>query len=223
MTTRRDYVQAVMNTIDRISRVGLENKKVPKLRVDLHGADLRHISMIGMNLAHANLRETRLGFATLNEADLSGANLESANLHRAFLQDSNLSRSNLREAILSDTNLSGANLSRADLRDADFTYTEFGAADLSDALIRNANLSGARFRRTAQAHASEPQIPGTHFARLTQSQLDEAVADSFNPPIIDEGVVDYATGKQLVWRGAAVNRSHLLGWHFLQSPASPGG
>ena len=111
----------------------------------------------------------------------------------------------LRETILSDTNLSGANLSRADLRDADFTYAEFGAADLSDALIRNANLSGARFRRTAQAHASEPQVPGTHFAKLTQSQLDEAIADSFNPPIIDEGIVDYATGKQLVWRGAAID------------------
>ena len=205
MTTQRDYVQAAMNLIDKLRKNSLNDKKNAAFRVDLHGADLRHISMIGMNLAHANLREARLGFATLNEADLSGANLESANLHRAFLQDSNLSRANLRETILSDTNLSGANLSRADLRDEDFTYAEFGAADLSDALIRNANLSGARFRRTAQAHASEPQVPGTHFAKLTQSQLDEAVADSFNPPIIDEGVVDYATGKQLVWRGAAIN------------------
>ncbi len=207
MTTHRDYVQAAMNVIDRLRRIGLENKKIPKLRVDLHGADLRHISMIGMYMAHANLREARLGFATLSETDLSGANLESANLHRAFLQDSNLSRSNLREAILSDTNLSGANLSRADIRDADLTHAEFGAADFTNALLGNTNLSGARFRRTAQEHSSEPQIPGTHFARLTQSQLDEAVADSFNPPIIDEGVVDYATGKQLVWRGTAINRS----------------
>ena len=158
MTTQRDYVQAAMNLIDKLRKNSLNDKKNAAFRVDLHGADLRHISMIGMNLAHANLRETRLGFATLNEADLSGANLESANLHRAFL---------------------------------------------SDALLRNTNLSGARFRRAAQAHASEPQVPGTHFARLTQSQLDEAVADSFNPPKIDDGVVDYATGKQLVWRGAA--------------------
>ena len=203
MTTHRDYVQAAMNVIDKLRRDRPGYEKTAKIRVDLHGADLRHISMIGMNFAHANLREARLGFTTLSEADLSGANLEGANLHRAFLQDSNLSRTNLREAILSDTNLSGANLSRSDLRDADFTHAEFGAADLSDALLSNANLSGARFRRAAQVHASEPQVPGTHFARLTQSQLDEAVADSFNPPIIDEGVVDYATGKQLVWRGAA--------------------
>ena len=203
MTTQRDYVQAAMNLIDKLRKDSRNDKKTAIPRLDLHGADLTRISLIGMYLAHANLRETRLGFATLSEADLSGANLEGANLHRAFLQDSNLSRANLREAILSDTNLSGANLSRADLRDADFTHAEFGAADLSDALLRNANLTGARFRRTAQAHASEPQVPGTHFARLTQSQLDEAVADSFNPPIIDEGVVDYETGKQLVWRGAA--------------------
>ena len=207
MTTQRDYVQAAMNFIDKLRKDSLNDKKTAAFRVDLHGADLRHISMIGMYMAHANLREARLGFATLSETDLSGANLESANLHRAFLQDSNLSRTNLREAILSETNLSGANLSRADLRDADLTYAEFGAADFTNALLGNTNLSGARFRRTPQEHSSEPQIPGTHFARLTQSQLDEAVADSFNPPIIDEGVVDYETGKQLVWRGAAINRS----------------
>ena len=206
MTTHRDYVQAAMNFIDKLRKDSLNDKKTAAFRLDLHGADLRRISLIGMYMAHANLREARLGFATLSETDLSGANLESANLHRAFLQDSNLSRTNLREAILSDTNLSGANLSRSDLRDADFTHAEFGAADLSDALLSNTNLSGARFRRAAQAHASEPQVPGTHFARLTQNQLDEAVADAFNPPIIDEGVVDYETGKQLVWRGAASDR-----------------
>ena len=111
MTTHRDYVQAAMNLIDKLRKDSRNDKKTAIPRLDLHGADLTRISLIGMYLAHANLRETRLGFATLTEADLSGANLESANLHRAFLQDSNLSRANIREAILSDTNLSGANLS----------------------------------------------------------------------------------------------------------------
>ena len=56
-------------------------------------------------------------------------------------------------------------------------------------------------RKGTRVTASDPPISEDIFARLTQTQLDEARADPDNPPKIDGGTVDTETGKPLVWRG----------------------
>ena len=77
-----------------------------------------------------------------------------------------------------------ANLSGAVLANVNLSGSVLSDANLSDSVLSNANLSSARLQG----------VKG-----LIQDQLDEAVADPDNPPILD-GVLD-ADGNQLIWRG----------------------
>ena len=122
-------------------------------------------------------------------------------------------RSKLRKLVLmqgnfANFNLSGADLSRSILVRGDFTNSILAFADLSGTDVGGANfynttliecnLSGTRFNI---ASVRPDETTGSIVARnLTQAQLDQAVADPDNPPILD-GVIDPETGKQLVWRG----------------------
>ena len=61
--------------------------------------------------------------------------------------------------------------------------------NLNDVFLHGANLTGTNLKNCKG---------------LTQEQIDEAVADSDNPPTL-EGVVDANTGEPLVWRGAGAS------------------
>ena len=111
----------------------------------------------------------------LRDADISNLQLLSANLSCVWLTNANLSGARLQRANLSSARLRQANLSGVDLRYADLSNANLSRANLSSTLLRN--------------------VRG-----LTQTQLDEAVANAYNPPKL-EGVLDAETGKQLVWRG----------------------
>ena len=79
---------------------------------------------------------------------------------------------------------------------------------LGRAILTGADLSGARLLGT---HLSLANLSGTILSYsdfvgsnlpedLTQEQLDYAVADPDNPPILTD-VKDRKTGRPLVWRG----------------------
>ena len=132
----------------------------------------------------------------LRDANLIHLQVERANFSNAWLTNVNLS-----DAVLRRTNMSGARL-----RDADMTCADLGQADLSEAKLWGANLSGTILRRTnlsgsdlcgVDAVVPEHKIP---VSGLTQTQLDEAIADSGNPPKLD-GAIDAETNEQLIWRG----------------------
>ena len=123
-------------------------------------------------------RDARLAYAWLSNADLSQANLRRGDLTGARLRNANLSGAKLWNAALR-----GANMRDANLRDADLT-----GADMS-----NLDMSEAAFPMSSQGKTA-----------LTQSQLDQAIADPDNPPKLD-GVMDADTGKPLVWRGRAAS------------------
>ncbi len=98
-------------------------------------------------------------------------------------------------AILRRSDLSGAWLSGADFTDADLSRTvlhgtEFWAANLTGANFLGADISGAIFSDRLEGPA----------VGLTQAQIDSAMADPDDPPILD-GVLDAETGEPLVWRG----------------------
>ena len=124
----------------------------------------------GAYLRHAILARTRLDRAVFANADLSYSRLKGASL---------------RNAILRDTKLTGAKLSKANLCGA-----TLAGADLSDAMFENTNLSGTRL--------SDPES-GMTVHGLTQTQLDQAYADSFNSPVL-EGAIDATTRNPLTWR-----------------------
>ena len=202
----RDDVQAVMTAIggrnDMARRVNFS--------LNLQGADLGGMKLDQADLAGANLREANLVYAELRNANLSSAELTSANLYRATLTEANLSDARLPDATLfevladranlSNTRLYRTNLFRSTLFRADLSHANLTQANLSHVNLRCANLSGAVFGRVHRESLSG-FLSQDLFARLTQSQLDEAKADPDNPPQIDDGTLDTETGEPLVWRG----------------------
>ena len=81
-----------------------------------------------------------------------------------------------------------ANLTGADLSGASLWGTNLSAADLSGTNLSYSDFVGAKLPKD-----------------LTQDQLDRAVADPDNPPILTD-VKDRKTGKPLVWRGASTEQ-----------------
>ena len=136
----------------------------------------------------------------LRDAYLSALQLQGANLAYAWLTNANLSCAVLPHSDLSYARLRIANLSGAKLRNADLSEAVFWGANLCGAVLRNAILSGADFCGTgARCSANRTPVRG-----LTQAQLDEARADTDNPPKLN-GVLDAETGEPLVWRGKPIN------------------
>lgn len=117
----------------------------------------------------------------------------------------NLYGASLKWARLTSSNLSGADLTRAnvmhaDLRCADLSRAILGGADLRDASLKGTDLSGAYIGPDFLPDPSG-QLGDVEYMALTQDQLDEAKADSNNPPKLDSEAFDHATGKLLVWHG----------------------
>ena len=217
----REDVEAVMNTIGRRSEAELQYELAGNFRLDLHGSDLGGISIENMKWCKLNLRGANLSYAKLNQVDLSDSDLEAVRMDRSRLRGVNLRRTNLRYANLFDTSAIYADFTLSDLRDARMIYmrlvntilvgadlrnselrqTDFGTADLFSAKLEGAHLDEALFGRTQEMSFSRNSEPILKFARLTQSQLDEAKAHPDYPPTIAEGTVDIETGEPLVWRG----------------------
>jgi Pentapeptide repeats (8 copies) len=114
-------------------------------RVNLSGADLRHVVLRGADLSRAALRSADLRDADLKDAVLMDAGLKDAILRDADLRDTILSNANLSYAYLSRTALNGANLrnshlSRADLRDSDLQDSDLTNATIGWTTMSNIDL-----------------------------------------------------------------------------------
>ena len=113
------------------------------------------------------------------------SNMRGAIAEGKWFVDANLRGSDLSGSLMSGADLTNANLSRAILHG-----TELWAADLTGANLLGADISGAIFSDRLEGVA----------VGLTQAQIDSAMADPDDPPILD-GVLDAETGALLVWRG----------------------
>ena len=210
----REDVQAVLSAIGNRGDDGMRLERAAGFTLDLYGVDIGGVSLAHANLSGADLQRANLVHAGFQSVTLSGADLRGANLHRAFLSGANLSRARLGGANLSwvtaidgemeGADLAGANLCEATLTWANLSGANFGHADLSRARLDFANLSGAGFGKARRTTFSSPPVREEVVARLTQSQLDEAIADPGNAPKIEAGVVDIETNEPLVWRGRSI-------------------
>jgi hypothetical protein len=103
--------------------------------------------------------ERQMGPINGGPINLAGAELNHASLRFATLTAAILEAADLSDADLSDARLDGANLARANLSEAVLDRVDFAGANLA-----NADLSGARLKEARN---------------LTQSQIEEAVGNSF--------------------------------------------
>ena len=209
--TRTD-VQAAVTAIGEMRRGdAIQNKREP-VWLDLHDAQLCGVDLSYMPLRRVNLQHANLMFANLTSGDLTGAQLQWANCRQALLE-----RADLSGAEMSDADFSGvrarkckfrgatmpAILIEADLEEADLTEAIFPNTNLTGAKLRGANLTGAELRGRiywidrAGKHAAEE-----HAVRITQGQLDEAVADPERPPTLSvRPLGDVEPRRRLVWCG----------------------
>ena len=104
-------------------------------------------------------------------------------------------RLELNGATLRFVQLLDADLNRTNLLDADLTSAVMVGACLKGAYLKGSNFEAANLLRANLTGADLRDSRG-----LTQEQIDQAQADSGNPPNISD-VVDATTGKPLVWRG----------------------
>ena len=172
----------------------------------LDSSDLRRANLDSARLSQANLLGANMVNANLTGADLTRANLTKADLHRANVIEADLSRATLHRANLTRATLTAVDFSRANLTETQFVranlrYADFSGADLSGSSLQEADLSGASIEKAARTDCGVPINQQYGFVRLTQAQLDEAVADADEPPSIARGNVDIETGEPLVWRG----------------------
>ena len=171
------------------ARILLEQGKLNLRYIELPG-----LALHSANLSNVDFHDADLSRANLTRSNLQGATLVNVNLSRSNLYETDLSRTMPWEADLSQAFLLKTNLSHAFLQGADLSEANLSLANLSDAMIKSANLSGANFGGSGDGPA----------VGLTQSQLDEAIADPGSPPQL-EGIVDAETGQPLVWRGKSLN------------------
>ena len=184
--------------IESVPEASDEQDSEPKtLRADVQDAMQAIVARSPAGIA----LETKGGIKLyLNDAYLSNLQLLDANLAYARLTKANLSGSVLTGADLSFARFRLANLSGARLRGANLSEADFWGTILCGTVLRNANISGADFCGI-RARSSLYRTPARG---LTQTQLDEALANTDNPPHL-EGVLDAETGEQLVWRGKPID------------------
>ena len=207
----RDDVQAAMVAIAHRSNLELEST-AGNFSLDLYGAHLMSLDLNKANLSGANLTNANLEGSHLTEANLLKAKLSGANMCRAYLERANMSQvnlngaANLSWAILGSVDLSGAQIGSADFSHAQLTHTNLSGAhisatDFSHASLFRTNLSGVTLGEAVQVTSGSPDSIKL-YVRLTQSQMDEAVADTGNPPKIHDYTTDIETGEPLIWRGS---------------------
>lgn len=107
---------------------------------------------------------------------------------------------NLGGITFSDATLCGMNLVGLDFRNSGFDGSHLDRVDFSGANLHGVSFQSVFMRDTILDGA---QITGAQFSSrvkgLTQKQLDKAVADQVNPPVLN-GTLDAGTGEPLVWR-----------------------
>ena len=151
--------------------------------LDLTGADLRRASLASVNLSSAQtpkaLRDlVESGLSKIDAAQLSMENVEEA-VRAIFSQLPLFELVEKAWVSLLLADLSGADLQRARLRNAILS-----GANLAGAALHDADLSGVFFGEKGTTKG------------LTQEQLDSALCDLNNPPLLD-GLVDPGTGDPL--------------------------
>ena len=209
----RPDVQAAFTAINNLKYGGVSTEDAWSHGwPDLHGAQLCSVNMERLSLRGANLQNANLEYAQLSGTDLTGASLQGANFRHANLGFANLSGCDMSGADFSGVEALRTKFKRAtmpatmvgaSLFEADCTEAIFPNTDLTDARLDSTNLTAADLRSRDCWFSTLGMYETEHGGvRVTQDQLDDAVADPKQPPILPEFPhVHEQTGMSLVWRG----------------------
>jgi Protein of unknown function (DUF2934)/Pentapeptide repeats (8 copies) len=148
-------ITAVLTVIMRRCESSRERERSNDWRLDLSGAVLKQVYLIGAQLEGADLRVAHLEGAHLIGAYLEGADLRDAHLEGADL----IPNAHLERADLSGAHLEGTDLRGAHLEGADLIGTHLEGADLRGAHIEGASLRFAHLSRAPTSAARSSRGP----------------------------------------------------------------
>ena len=205
---------------------------------DLRGAILHGANLNGAQLANANLEGAQMATGSMKEARASGANFS-----RAALTRLDMTRIDGNGADFSECRISGLEISGALAGDAKFSKSQISGSDFRGAMLQRAkldhchltstdfsgadfwraDLSGAKFGKAVRVSVgAEGSTRKRLFCKLTQGQIDKALAHPNNPPTFDPAMLDSETGERLVWRGGCISEDQYSLLHALQQVVKVG-
>ena len=198
----REDVQAAMNVVGSRDQKSIAIEEKAKFKIHLEGVDLSYIRLQNANLSgarfeganfyNADLKGVNMSYTIFNDANFSDSSISSdSDLSVSFFQDAKFYRCQLSECKLVDAHLNCAIMTKA----------TFDAVDFSGAKLVNTDLTGCQFRPTQHVKYEQDGTMSElfNYCRITQKQLDEAVAHPNGIPMISEGTLDSQTKKCLVW------------------------
>ena len=226
----RADVQAALDIIIYRSKVGLKleeehrrkhvnggsgkAKSHPLPVIDLQGSDLQWAHLYQADLTHVVLNGANLSSAHGHDAVFTGAFLLSVNARQTDLPSSNFDGAKMIGADLSHSNFRNSSFVRTEmpwqmmgtsLGESDLSGSVFGGTDLTGASLNNADLSGASFQPAAPGSrvlnpAMRRDRSNARCPLLTQAQLDSAIANPANPPVLSSQSTQTGSCPKLAWK-----------------------
>ncbi len=217
------YHVQIMRLLCAFVRTPPADEDIPAFRDDrsqrLRGDSQAAMQAIGARRECHEIEKHAPYEPNLIDADLRGSRLYRSDPSRlvgirtdfteAILADVNLDDAVLEGAKFVRTVLTGEGIDNPDAKGNASTLQNavLAGADFSGADLTGVKISGADF---ARMRGPKDESSGNHTRGepnpaigLTQTQLETALADPTNPPLLD-GVKDSITGEPLVWRGKSV-------------------
>lgn len=173
----------------------------------LEGADLGRAKLRGAILDHANMSRIWCDDADFSDASMFGCKINDAEFRGTVFDNArmiyaDMSHCHFRNCSFVKTDMSSSSPAFVD-ECANLVGARFIAANLTNTKLENANLSGAKLEKVGEPTKNTTAEVGTsqdeHYCKVTQRQLDSAMANPDNPPRIEEGTTDIETGKPIVW------------------------
>ena len=197
----REDVQAAMNVVGSRDQKSIAIEEKAQFKIHLERVDLSYIKLNNVNLSKARFEGANFSNADLKGVNMLGTVLDMANFTEASIDDSNLSWGFFQGAEFKRCRLSKCSLVSACLNYANMTKATFNALNFWHAELQDTDLSDCRF---LPIHHVKLEPDGTKskwsdYCRITQKQLDQAVALPDSIPMISEGTLDNETNKCLVW------------------------
>ena len=204
----RDDVHTILQALKRRSKYAINLEKDQKFYMDLTG-----VRLVGAALRHSQFSRAQFTGADLSEAYSEGTNYshshwEHCNLRKGRFVGANFFLAGMFSCDVSSADLQGANLHRShfhrstmcgtNLKYARMTGASLSATNLTGACLYLCDLSGARIE-SSKLHRDGTVDEIETFCTITQAQLDEATADTENPPKIAPGTIDIETGQDVAW------------------------
>lgn len=161
---------------------------------DLHGGDLRNITVDFSDLSFANMSRTNFANSSFKYANLSFTSTSYSNFKFGQFASANLKSSNMSHASIINADFTNANLSGIVLDSADCSHSDFTNSVVTQSLMNRTNFTSGNMFQTIMSNSV---LTGANFnnAVLYQTNFSNSIllfanfCGSFKNGIISQGAI----------------------------------